>query len=407
MATYKVIQDIEAEDKLVGPFSLRQFVYLLIVAVSAFVGYRLFLVAWFLPFLLIPHTFFFALLAFPFFGAQQSSEVWLLAKIRFMVKPRKRVWDQTGAKQMVTITAPKKPERILTKNLSQTEVKSRLEALANTIDSRGWAVKNVNVNLFSQPSLAGAGGGDSSDRLVAPVVTAPDPVAADIQASDDMLDERNNPTAQNLDQMMQASSKAHREKVIQNLKRPDPTSIPIIKDSNMHPFSTMLNPKDEDTSRQQDDPGGAQPDYWFLGDNSGPTVMPQSAPPQTGTTFQDNYQDNVVTPDPSSIPIPEPPPPPPKNLDEEELLKKIHEEKEKKPKNYGHMRVIKPIEEQKAEAARAAKTTREKPPMTPRPDPAILELANNDDLNVATIARQANKAKGKKEPPDEVVISLH
>jgi len=45
--------------------------------------------------------------------------------------------------------------------------------------------------------------------------------------------------------------------------------------------------------------------------------------------------------------------------------------------------------------------------MTPAPDPAILGLANNDDLNVATIAHEANKAKDKKPPDDEVVISLH
>jgi hypothetical protein len=30
MATYKVIQDIEAEDKLVGPLSLKQFIFALI-----------------------------------------------------------------------------------------------------------------------------------------------------------------------------------------------------------------------------------------------------------------------------------------------------------------------------------------------------------------------------------------
>jgi hypothetical protein len=33
-----------------------------------------------------------------------------------------------------------------------------------------------------------------------------------------------------------------------------------------------------------------------------------------------------------------------------------------------------------------------------------LQLANNDDLNVATIARQANK--DTKEPPDEVIVKL-
>jgi len=40
MATYKVIQDIEAEDKLVGPLTLRQFIY---AAIAAICGYLSFL----------------------------------------------------------------------------------------------------------------------------------------------------------------------------------------------------------------------------------------------------------------------------------------------------------------------------------------------------------------------------
>jgi hypothetical protein len=34
MATYKVPQDVEADDKLIGPFSFRQFIYLIIVALA-------------------------------------------------------------------------------------------------------------------------------------------------------------------------------------------------------------------------------------------------------------------------------------------------------------------------------------------------------------------------------------
>ena len=41
MATYKVIQDIEAEDKLVGPFSLRQFIY---ACIAVLCGYFCFIV---------------------------------------------------------------------------------------------------------------------------------------------------------------------------------------------------------------------------------------------------------------------------------------------------------------------------------------------------------------------------
>ena len=41
MSTYKVLQDIEAEDKLIGPLTLRQFIYAL---VAAFNGYLTFMV---------------------------------------------------------------------------------------------------------------------------------------------------------------------------------------------------------------------------------------------------------------------------------------------------------------------------------------------------------------------------
>lgn len=41
-----------------------------------------------------------------------------------------------------------------------------------------------------------------------------------------------------------------------------------------------------------------------------------------------------------------------------------------------------------------------------KPNPAIYELANNDDLDIATIARQAEKSSHE-DGDDEVVISLH
>ena len=42
MAQYKVPQDVEAEDKLLGPFTFRQFIYLLIAFALAGVAFLLF-----------------------------------------------------------------------------------------------------------------------------------------------------------------------------------------------------------------------------------------------------------------------------------------------------------------------------------------------------------------------------
>jgi hypothetical protein len=129
VATYKVIQDIEAEDKILGPLTLRQFIFAL---VGSFFTYLSFLVLTKgLPVLLIiflPPALFCWLFAFPF-GRDQPTEIWFLAKLRFWFLPRKRLWDQTGVIELVTITVPKKIERILTDGLSQSEVKAACKPL--------------------------------------------------------------------------------------------------------------------------------------------------------------------------------------------------------------------------------------------------------------------------------------
>ena len=157
MATYKLIQDIEAEDHVLGPLSFRQFVFALI---AVFFGYMTFIVITkhvaVLALLFAPPALFFGFFALPF-GRDQPTEIWALAVLRYWLKPRKRVWDQSGMKELVTINVPKKVEHIYTDGLSQTEVKSRLNALANTLDSRGWAVKNVNA---AEPAIV-----SNSDRL--------------------------------------------------------------------------------------------------------------------------------------------------------------------------------------------------------------------------------------------------
>ncbi len=394
MGTYKVIQDIEAEDKLVGPFGLRQFIYLLVVAVSMFIAYRIGSIAWFLALPLIPHTLFFALLALPF-GGVQPTETWLLAKIRFAIKPRVRIWNQSGIQEFVTITAPRRIEKHLTKELSQTEVKSRLEALANTIDSRGWAIKNVNLNVFTPPVMATAAASAGSDRLIDmnPVTTPPPGYT--VTASDDMLDEQNNPTAQKLDDMINASSKARREQIIAQMKQPIPPPPP------QNPSQGPGTPPG--SAGQTNAP---PPDYWFLNANAG--VPAPAAPGQT------TFQSKIVTPNDQTGPAQTAQPPSQADLDEQALLEKIHAGKENRPsRNYGHLRVIKPLAEQQADAARAAAEAAKKAAaeaaaaQTLKPNPAILELANNDDLNVATIARQANKKNKKRPPNDEVVIKLH
>ncbi len=229
MSTYKVIQDIEAEDKLIGPLSLRQFLYAVIVVVLGFMAFKLAIVSPWLAIPFLPPMVLFGVLAAPF-GQDQSSEIWLLAKIRFFLKPRKRIWDQSGIKDLVTITVPKKVERQLTDGLSQTEVRSRLHALASTIDSRGWAVKNININMNTQPSYIGSM--DTSDRLLDSRSLPQEVSNVEVTATDDILDERNNPTAQHLDQMITASTQAHRQAIVQQMQQAAVAPAPVTQPTN-------------------------------------------------------------------------------------------------------------------------------------------------------------------------------
>lgn len=379
MATYKVIQDIEAEDKLLGPLTLRQFIYGAISAVCLYVSFLLltkhagYFVILFLPVALISGFF-----AFPF-KANQPTEIWALAKIRFMFKPRKRIWDQSGAKELVTITAPKQVDTNYTNGLSQTEVKSRLRALADTIDTRGWAIKNVNVNLDNQMTNSAL---TSPDRLIDISSFSTEVPNTDVQASDDILDPQSNLVAQHLDQMINASSISHKQQIRDKLLRATGNSP-----------SPAIQPAMTSTQKPND--------YWFLGQPQQPSGGKSSG----YVTFNSqviapgNDVDDTILP-----PVTSP--------DEELLAEQIKAQRAKPDVAYEHMHTLQPYSPQQSPITQQLLSTQLQPPaqppapMTQTPDPGILNLASNNDLNIATIARQANGSQHK-DPPDEVIISLH
>ena len=82
MAVYKVIQDVEAEDKLLGPLTLKGFVYAGIAVLLGFISFKLAMIGnpikWiFIPAFTLPMILF-AVLASPL-GGDQPTEVWLLS----------------------------------------------------------------------------------------------------------------------------------------------------------------------------------------------------------------------------------------------------------------------------------------------------------------------------------------
>ena len=146
MAQYKVPQDVEADDKLLGPFSFRQFVYLMIAAGLCFVAFLLFQIFPLLVIIPIPFIIFLGVLALPL-KKDQPMETYLSAVVDFYLKPQKRIWMPGQSDTTITITAPKNVEESRTKDLSQEEAGRRLSFLANIVDTEGYAIKDTNSNL--------------------------------------------------------------------------------------------------------------------------------------------------------------------------------------------------------------------------------------------------------------------
>ena len=376
MAVYKVIQDIEAEDKLLGPLTLKQFIFAVIAVGFIFAAFlavtktgNLFVIIPFIPFIVVP-----AVLAAPL-GRDQPTDIWLAAQIRFLVKPRKRIWDQSGIKNLVTITVPKKIEKIYSDGLSQQEVRSRLKALADTIDSRGWAVKNVDVNMFSTPSYAMA----SADRLIDPSSLPQAVPTSDVTAADDIMDAYSNPVAQHFDALVQEAAVAQKAAAIDRMKAaatapvaPQPQSQAPVDPWFMHQQSQAIA-----------EPGSAM-------------FSAQTIVPGTATAGDDN---TFLKPQPDANEG--------STADEQALLAHIKEEKQQEKQSWTHHKTIKTPEEIAADEAAKQKQAQEQQAqaMTPPKNPGIVELANTNDLSVASVAQLANRKSQSND--GEVVIKLH
>ena len=302
MSVYKVPQDVEAEDKLLGPFSFRQFVFLIIAVIGIAIAYGLSTILLPLAIIPVPIILFFGALALPL-KKDQPMEVYLAAVISFMLKPKKRLWQPDGIERLVEVIAPKVEEKTYGNNYDQAEVQRRLSYLANLVDSQGWSIRGVNnPNSSMRADLFNEG-----------------------QAANDILDE-NSTTAQNINHLINQSDVRRRQEVIQKMQTGQSATPP---------------PTQPSQPSQPDNPTPATP----LQMNPYPT-MRQS--------------------------------------------------------------VLNPVSGRPAASA----PTQTRPTTTPQTSvnevpPAIIELANNRDLSIETIAREANRIQQENKLSDEeVVISL-
>jgi hypothetical protein len=234
MGQYKVPQDVEAEDKLIGPLSLRQFIYVIIGVVwaglmffilrpnnspSPAVNYTIMAV------LIIPITGFFLLLGFGK-RQEQSFEKYFVALVRFYFVPRVRVWDKDLSTVELVREEAAAPEIITEKNVS----KSSLEQLALVMDTHGF-MKDPTIQLQDEANQAAA----YSQRVINPQQIAGNAGnqsrTLQVTQQDDVLDAANPRSTQVNELLQNEEANIHQqalERVRQNMTSPQTETQPTV-----------------------------------------------------------------------------------------------------------------------------------------------------------------------------------
>jgi hypothetical protein len=343
MAVYKVPQDVEADDKLIGPFSFRQFVYLIIVAISIAIAWGLFQLFPLLALVPLPIIFLFGALALPL-RKDQPMEIYLAAVVSFYLKPRKRLWQADGIQSLVEITAPNVVEVQRAKDLTQSEAERRLSYLANIVDTEGWAIRGV-----ATPQSTGS---------------MQNEVFFEAQQTEDILDDSGG-VARSFDTMIDQADAKRRQDMMDRMHQPATTGLAPLPTPQVGP-SAVVDPYAALVPTMQVAPVAA-PTMAFT--PPVPTVTPEAAvdPQIDYNPYPDSIRQSVIQPLSEQPVAPEP------------------------------VAVIEPTPVAEPEPITTSENTI---------SPDIINLANNSDLSIATIAHEANRIQQQHESEDEVVISL-
>ena len=331
MAVYKVAQDVEADDKLIGPFSFRQFIYLIIVAISIALAWGLSQIFVGLAIIPLPLILFFGALALPL-RKDQPMEIYLAALVSYYLKPRKRLWTPDGVESLIEITAPKVVEVQRTKAISEIEAERRLSYLADIADTRGWAVRHS-----AQPV---AGNSMVTDAYF------------EAQQAEDVLDDSGG-VSQSFDAMITQADERRRQEMMARMHQQEAassaTATSAIVSPATDPYAGMATRQPTTVPTPQFNPYPNAIHQSVVQPLTADSQLPVAAPAALATP--------VLAPAPPVVPASQITPP----------------------------------------------STSEKPL-----SPDIINLANNTDLSIETIQREANRIQHKAEEDEgEVFISLH
>ncbi len=369
MAVYKVPQDVEADDKLIGPFSFRQFIYLIVVAIS--IGLAWALAQVFIPLLIIPLPLiiFFGALALPL-RKDQPMEIYLAAIVTYYIKPRRAIWQPDGIHSLVEITAPKVIETHLTKDLSQSEAEQRLSYLATIVDTGGWAVRGVAAPPEQNTAMN-------------------DDMYFEAQAAPDVFDEQNG-VAQAFGDRLEQDEAKHKQELMDRMRRPPSATVAVPAPNFQIPQGPVAQASDPYVAFSPTVPVAA-PDDPKITFNPYPGSIHQSIIQPIGTQSAQPAPVAATQQAPTApAPVPEP-----------AAAFQLNDPYDNLPPAPAPATVI--LAPATIPAVEPPITTSEKPI-----SPDIIRLADNSDLSIETIAREADRiTKRDEEASEEVVIALH
>ena len=274
-------------------------------------------------------------------------ETYLAAMVTYYLKPNTRVWTPGQRDSTIFITAPKIADDIRTRDITGEEATHRLSFLANLVDSEGYAIK---------------GASNSSMR---------EDLVAEANATTDMFDSYN---SANLNRAIDQNKTVQRQAAMQEMqtalqnraaeqqaaadaemRRQQEEQQRILAEQKRQREEAEFRLREEEMRRLNSEHEDAL--------NSMRAAISRGEEIDTSSAMIQNNRGKLgpkEAPKPKAEPKPEP----------------------------------KPAE--KPEAKKVA---------TEAPKPSIMELANNPDFTVATIAKEANRLNKKEE--GEVFVSLH
>jgi PrgI family protein len=208
MGQYKVPQNVEAEDKILGPLTFKEFIYFLIGVGWAIVCFGVFrTVPAIMILVALPPTTLMLLLAFYNRDGQKFEQL-LLAMVQFFAASRRRAWNKNDAIETFHVEPTAHAAELTQRN--STDVRGELEKLANLIDSRGW--NHPQELPGAEPSLV-LPATAHTDRIVPPAPA----VATAEEVPTDILDLKESPLAQNLAALLQAAAEDVREEALEQM----------------------------------------------------------------------------------------------------------------------------------------------------------------------------------------------